>query len=441
MKKRILALMIAMLTLLSGCSLTSGIDTLLAPPKLSEEQEEIYSALLEFTGSKITLRYPKSGSYLSAFIVENIDSEPSDEAIVFYERSGAAVSDSSLRINVLDKIDGQWQSIYDMAGAGTDVEKVMVTKLGQSDITSVIVGYGLISESGKALKIYNYVDSILQSTYTDTYSLMDVVDADSDGTFELFVAAMDKSASSAIAKLVVTDSAETYYVNSYQLRANTSDFVQLQIGDISDSKPAFFIDTLNSNGLLQTEILCYRNGLLQSAYLTDENETDYVEMSVRSPGYLTTDIDGDLQYEIPILTDFPGYEDYSESEKVKMTLWTNYENGALKSKSPSYYNISGGYMFILPDGWLGNVTAKITGNEIIFCEFDRTANHEISDELSEILRISSAQNQNDADTLKSAGYSVIYEKGSNGCYVKYPSAVSEKYNVSATTLRSCFIIF
>lgn len=441
MKKCILALITAMLTLLGGCSLTSGIDTLLSPPKLSAEQEEIYSALLEFTGSKITLRYPKSGSYLSAFVVENIDDEPSEEAIVFYERSGTAVSDGSLRINVLDKIDGKWQSIYDMAGAGTDVEKVMVTKLGKSDTTSVIVGYGLISENDKALKVYNYTDNVLASSYTDTYSLMDVVDADSDGTYELFIASMDKSASSAVAKLVVTDSLQTYYVNSYRLKSNTSDFVALNIGNISDEKPAFFIDTLNSNGMLQTEVLSYRGGVLQSAYFSGESAEDYVEMSVRSPGYLTMDIDNDSKYEIPILTDFPGYEDYSESEKVKMTLWANYENGALISKSATYYNISAGYMFILPQSWLGNVTAKITGDEIVFCEFDRSANSEISDDLTEILRICSAQNANDADTLKSAGYSVICEKGNIGCYAKYPSNLSSDYNISATALRSCFVIF
>ncbi len=441
MKKRILSLLIAlMMAMLTGCSLTSGIDTLLAPPKLSEEQEKIYSALLEFTGEKITLRYPKSGSYLSAFVVENIDDEPSDEAIVFYERTGAAVSDGSLRINVLDQINGQWQSIYDMAGAGTDVEKVMVTKLGTSEITSVVVGFGLISESGKALKVYNYVDNVLQSSYTDTYSLMDVVDSDYDGTQELFVATMDKSASSAIAKLIVVDADGTYYLNTYQLKSNTSDFVALQISNISDSKPAFYIDTLNSNGLLQTEVLCYRNGVLQSAYKQGEDAVDYIQMSERSGGYLSVNMNSDTLIDIPLVVDFPGYEDYSESEKVKMTLWTNYENGELVLKNPSYYNISSGYIFILPNNWYENVTVKIMGNEVIFYEFDRQQNQLLSDELNEILRISSATNSNDADILNSAGYSVVYEKGSISCYAKIPADVPDEFVVSATALRDCFII-
>ncbi len=440
MKSKILCIILASMLMLSGCSLWGGIDTLLAPPKLSADQEEIYSALIEFTGSKITLRYPKSGSYLSAFVVENIDDEPSDEAIVFYERSGTAVSEGSLRINVLDKIDGKWQSIYDMAGSGTDVEKVMVTKLGESDITSIIVGFGLISESGKSLKVYNYEDNVLKSSYTDSYSLMEAVDADADGTTELFVATMDKSLSKATAKLVVPDNSGMYLVNSYQLSANTSDFAQLQICDISDAKPAFFIDCTNTNGMLQTEVLCYRNDVLMSAY-TAEDGNNYIEMSARSTGYLSRDIDSDGAIEIPVVVDFPGYADYLESEKVKTTLWTSFENGGLKIESPSYYNISAGYAFILPNGWYNNVTAKIIGDEVIFYEYSQIDGDKLTDELTEILRISSASDAGDADILKSSGYSVVYEKGNTGCYVKYPDDNTSEYSVSVTVLRNSFIIF
>ena len=56
--------------LLSGCTFGSSIDNLMAPPKLSVEQDQIYSALTDAAGSSISLKYPKSGKYLSAFIIE-----------------------------------------------------------------------------------------------------------------------------------------------------------------------------------------------------------------------------------------------------------------------------------------------------------------------------------------------------------------------------------
>ena len=94
---------------LSGCTFGSSIDNLMAPPKLSVEQEQIYSALTDATGTSISLKYPKSGKYLSAFIIEDIDGDGGNEALVFYERNGLGVEENTLRINVLDQDDGNWR--------------------------------------------------------------------------------------------------------------------------------------------------------------------------------------------------------------------------------------------------------------------------------------------------------------------------------------------
>ena len=72
---------------LTGCSFGASIDTLMSPPKLSMEQEQIYSALTAAVGNNISLKYPKSGKYLSAFIIEDIDGDGGNEALVFYEKS------------------------------------------------------------------------------------------------------------------------------------------------------------------------------------------------------------------------------------------------------------------------------------------------------------------------------------------------------------------
>ena len=80
---------------LTGCTFGASIDTLMSPPKLSMEQEQIYSALTEATGNSISLKYPKSGKYLSAFIVEDIDGDGGNEALVFYEKNSLAVEENT----------------------------------------------------------------------------------------------------------------------------------------------------------------------------------------------------------------------------------------------------------------------------------------------------------------------------------------------------------
>ena len=60
---------------LTGCTFGSSIDNLMTPPTLSTEHEQIYKALTDAAGTAISLKYPKSGKYLSAFIVEDIDGD------------------------------------------------------------------------------------------------------------------------------------------------------------------------------------------------------------------------------------------------------------------------------------------------------------------------------------------------------------------------------
>jgi len=83
------------LVLLTGCTFGASIDALMTPPKLSVEQEQIYNALTDAAGTSISLKYPKSGKYLSAFIVEDIDGDGVHEIYfhgVIYNLKGKALA-------------------------------------------------------------------------------------------------------------------------------------------------------------------------------------------------------------------------------------------------------------------------------------------------------------------------------------------------------------
>lgn len=87
MKRKILTLALSTALVLSGCSYgQTGIESLLKPPKLSDQQNEIYTALQASIGKNITLKYPRTGDFTSAFLIANIDEESTQEAIVFMKR-------------------------------------------------------------------------------------------------------------------------------------------------------------------------------------------------------------------------------------------------------------------------------------------------------------------------------------------------------------------
>ena len=153
---------------MTGCSFGTSIDNIMAPPKLSVEQEQIYSALTDAAGSSISLKYPRSGKYLSAFIVEDIDGDGGNEAVVFYERSGLGVEENTLRINVLDKDGDAWRSVCDTPAEGSEIEKVMISRLGTNDRVNLIIGSSLINRSEKNVTMYNYENGSLTATIRNT---------------------------------------------------------------------------------------------------------------------------------------------------------------------------------------------------------------------------------------------------------------------------------
>ena len=147
--KKISAIITALVTgaALTGCTFGASIDTLMAPPKLGAEQEDIYNALTKAEGTSISLKYPKSGKYLSAFIIEDIDGDGGDEALVFYERNNHAADENPLRMNILDKKDGKWCSVRDKATAGSEIEEVIISRLGSNKRINLIVGTSILNRS------------------------------------------------------------------------------------------------------------------------------------------------------------------------------------------------------------------------------------------------------------------------------------------------------
>ena len=75
---------------MTGCSAVNfGVEGLFSAPKLTKQQSEIHEALIQSVGSDITLKYPQNGDNRSAYVIDNIDNEPGEEALVFYEYNGA----------------------------------------------------------------------------------------------------------------------------------------------------------------------------------------------------------------------------------------------------------------------------------------------------------------------------------------------------------------
>ena len=450
LKQRLWASVLAgCLLLLPGCSMTTNIDALLSPPKLSAEQAQINTALTKSVGKNIKLRYPKSGEYRSPFIVANIDGEPTDEAIVFYERTGANAAENSLRMKLLDQQDGKWVSMLDHSIMATDIDQVVISHFGDEEYPTVIAGYTLINQGEKILEIYSYGDSTMKMLYTSRFSDMEVMDLNEDGFNELILLTNSISNMSMAANAVNTESTavnvatakclvregDSFTVSGeVNMDTNSLSYTGTIQGYVGIKTPALFVDSTIGDGKMETQILYWEDDRLINPL---ETLREVLAKTIRPVGYQSTDIDNDGVVEIPVLSPFPGYETLERDAQFFATDWYVFEKNALTKKNTGYYNINDGYCFMLPSRWQGVVTAKedAAADEVVFYKYDG----QLSDNMTELMRISVMKRGTNADKLLN-GYQRIVTKGQMEYMVKVADDPSKPLILTKSEIMHNFYV-
>lgn len=409
---------------MTGCTLMYNAETYLKPPKLSEQHEHIYNALINTQGSKINLKYPKAGSYLSAFVIADIDNEPTDEAIVFYEKTNLTGSDlSTLRINFLDQNNGRWDSINDFSAEGNEVERVFISTLGASSTTNVIVGTG--SQTGKSAQLFSYNEEKNPDPQSlGSYSVMDVTDINNDSMNELIMINYTQEGNTAQLKWL--DRNSTLVSGPVlMLSENTTDVLQLIYGKLSSTTAVYLDSYINTNTIVTEILKPETNGdtIVLTNITADNCNSDQIRGTVRSSSLISRDIDGDGIVEIPLNTVFKGYEDKPETEQINMTNWYILENNMFVRKYSGYYSITDGYAFMIPEKWEDQVTVRSENDNIVFCKYDEKPENQ-----TEIMKICVAGTEETDEIIQENKYSDyirIYSSGDTVYLACIPDSSSQ----------------
>ncbi|MBR1764917.1 MAG: hypothetical protein IJ746_05935 [Ruminococcus sp.] len=428
--------------IMSGCtSMNLSVDNLLAAPKLTNEQSEIHEALINAVGSNITLKYPRNGDNRSAYVVADIDNEETDEAMVFYEYSGADGNEDGLRVNLLDRNeDGEWYSVKEIAGAGTEIDKVILTKVSGVSGTCVLVGYQTMTGEEKTLEIYSYRDGELSRIGTDTYSVLEAIDLNSDGTNELVTIRRSTNAETgqvtAKASLLEMKDGEITAVQSIDMCDNVTSYVRARAARVKDGRTALYVDSLNAEGSLQTEIIYYRYSALQNPMSLRSEKL--LPLCTRPTGYYSVDIDEDGVIEIPATRVMLGYESALPEDQVLMTSWTVYQDFyELEPKYSGYYSVPDGFTMIFPSRWTDKVTVKKDSatEETVFYKYEG----DINAEMTELMRIAVKAKPLSQDYIYD-GYQVVRTVGQLDYLVKLPTDRREQLILTIDEVSNNFYV-
>ena len=422
---------------LAGCSISEDLGTggLLKAPMMTQQQQKIHEALTSVIGNEIVLKYPKNGDNRSSFVIENIDDDPTEEAIVFYQHTSADNDGGTVYVNILDQdSSGNWHSVVDFKGLGAEIDRIFISKLEKGKPPSIIIGYQAISSALNTLQVYYYDGESLSTIYNDNYTFLTVMDLDKDGVFDIFKASIDSETEKTTGFVIHQDAGEFKTLGKVNMSDFTSSVNRCVQGKTEDGKEALFIDTLKTDGTLMTEIITQSYGAFQNAAIVFKEKIS--DKTKRPYGYNSLDVDGDGVCEIPVTKPMTGYLD-TDNAGIMLTTWMSFKlDYTLKTKYSGYYSINDGYFFSMKGDMIKGATIKTdekTG-ETVFYKLDKTAEKSNT----ELFRIN-VVNNSEYENYRELGYMLICEQGQLK-YVVKRSGVDDPLCLKLDDIKKNFYI-
>lgn len=384
-----LTALVCFISALCGCSGSFSAGDLLASPRLTDEQNEIYNALTASAG-RVDLRYPHTGEYRSAFVIHNIDDEPTDEAIVFYEQNktdtakepgaqdGNAVG--NLRVSFLDKDEnGDLKATYELPAAGTEVESVAFSKLG-SDKEKLLISYSVLGSSDKIMSVIDYENGVATQLGTVGYSSYIMLDNLTESGEYLACFNRDGAKKSANMTVYGCSDGKTlgmiYPVLSFG--NGVTDFDRITSANcllLGKKMPCIAVDYLISENYYGTTVLYYNGSSFATAettvrYGADTNYSRHV--NGYTPKLSSQDIDGDGIIDIPATSPLPGYENLSFPEQICAVRWYKQNCSKIELTAYTFVDPQRNFMLTFPGRWVGMVTATVNteDNSVTFWKYE-----------------------------------------------------------------------
>ncbi len=424
--------------MLTGCSMGVSVENLLTPPRLDEQQNEIYQALISSTGSGISLKYPKSGDYRSAFVVTDIDDEPTDEAMVFYASDSVQAGEAGLRMMVLDQSGGAWQAVYDMACMGSEVESLSFTSIGEGENHDMIIRYSMLNQTEKAFSVVNYSDGVVKELFSSFYSCLEVVDLNSDGYNELITVVPDKVTGETYAMMFGRSGRSLNKLSQALLAGAHSEILHVGTGLVGEDTPALYIDYSRGQGQYGTDVIYCHSGHLicpDSSMISRFSNNYTADLA-------SADIDRDGMTEMPGMTPLPGYETLPRNEQLCAVQWYDVTAHTITQEHYTYYSSKYSFALMFPNRWLGVVTAvpNLLENEIIFIGYNSAAGLEVNDS-NELMRIRIVD-KGDREAQKAATGMTLIGRNEDSLYycAQTDSNAAAKLALSMSELQDSFIL-
>lgn len=386
------AAVLFMILLLNGCSLSvKPPDMLMAPPKLTGGFQDLQDEFEKVIGSDVTFITPVNGEHTSAFIVEDMNSDGKEDAIVFYSPKEG---DETAIFSVFNKNeDDEWTFIKTVKGAGNSVDTVIIEDINNDKIKEVVVGWNLFT-SKKQFTVYEpdnrSAEDYFRACGSSPYDLITTADLNGDENNELFFTLFDTTASvpEASASLAVIENSKMKILDKIVLDSNISGYSAVY-RDTVDGQTVIYADALKNEHDMITEIILWdtKSSKLVDPVINSQNHTNTATW--RNSRISVQDFDKDGHLEIPAGLEIPGSSvvvaGALQDETLCFTCWSSFNGTKLKAEKYMIYNDNEGYSLDIPSSWIGKISVTSLDSQLYFYRWNSGSREHMGNQLFSIV--------------------------------------------------------
>ena len=406
MGSRIIAAALAV-TLLTGCTATNDVETLLRAPQLSGESAALQKALNSYLGGSATLKFPASGDFLSPFAFGDWDGDGTQEAAVLYT---ADTTGSNVFLAVLEPSgENSWRMSQTAEGLASEVETFSAAHLRDASSQQILAGYGS-AQGDRYLVVYEYDGTTLSTIISNRYSDMVLADFTGKGDTQDLVLALPTDTEYGGVTLQLLTNVEGEF-RSYQTlnlgEGSYSGCAALSAGKGRDDAMYLVMDAWSGNNSLVSDIILYDGdtGFLQPYHPPGLSDPQRSTLRYHTE-LLSRDIDGNGTVDIPVEVDDGGELETPMDKNLVFLLWKDYATAEGGHSHFGIYDSKNNFYMSLPESMHGSILIRSnsddTGWEIcnsegttVYCEMRVVDPAETADadEVMEYERIANIGNQ------------------------------------------------
>lgn len=361
---------VIMTFLLSGCSV-ANLDSkdLMRPPRPTGEKAQIQHVIEQNAGGlKYTFKYPQSGEYRSAVILNDINGDGTEEAFGFYRTKG---ENPQTHFVIIDEVgtgeDKQWELVGEFTTALPEVTEVDFADINGDGVMEVIVGWNANSTVTNVLSVYSYVNGECRQISSDEiYYEFALGDFTQSGFDSILLMNLNTAERGSEASLYCYNDKEKKItmISNVSMDSEVARFYNISVGKVNEKGVyAAFADGITGIryntqiiyfDVLQFQLKCH----IVSGGLISEYETT----NMKASSVVSQDINSDGIIEIPICTKMPSDSASQGLEYAGLISWCDFntENETVNIIRNVVINNKGGFYYIMPDEWYGRVTAIVS---------------------------------------------------------------------------------